>query len=76
MAGSGWTVTAQLTNQVENTNSGQTVIGTRVYFITGNGNEGSVFVPDTIYSAKNVRERVRKHATLIDEVGALSENFG
>lgn len=75
MAGSGWKITAQLTDQVETNNAGQTIIGTRVYFITGNGNEGGIFVPNTQYTAKNVHERVRRQAILIDEIGALSENF-
>lgn len=75
-ARSGWTITSQLADQFENTNAGQTVLGVRVYFITGNGNEGSVFVPDNLYTTKNVQERVRKRAQLIDEVGELSENFG
>lgn len=76
MAGSGWTVTTQLDNQIENTNAGQTILGKRVFFITGDGNEGSVFVPDTIYDANTVKERVRKQARLLDEVGRLSENYG
>ncbi len=75
MAGSGWKITAQLTDQVENTPSGQTLIGVRVYFITGNGNEGSVFVPNQQYSAKNVHSRVRRSAIELDEIGAMSENF-
>ena len=75
MAHSGWKVTAQLTDQVETTTAGNTVIGTRVYFITGNGNEGSVFVPNQHYTAKNVHLRVKAAAVLLDEVGDLADNF-
>lgn len=76
MARSGWIITSQLSDQFENTSAGQTVLGVRVYFITGDGNEGSVFVPDNLYKTKEVQERVRKRAELIDEVGRLSENYG
>jgi hypothetical protein len=76
MASSGWRVTAQLTDQVENTNAGQTVIGVRVYFETGAGNEGSVFVPNSHYTAKRVRELVHSHANQIDEIGGLTEGLG
>jgi hypothetical protein len=75
MAGSGWKITAQLTDQVENTTAGQTVIGVRIYFITGSGNEGSVFIPNQQYTAKNVHSRVKVQAELIDEIGELSDNF-
>lgn len=76
MTGSGWQVTSQITNQIENTTAGQTLIGVRVFFITGNGNEGSVFIPDTLYNKKNVHSRVKAQADLIDDIGALSENYG
>jgi len=74
--GSGWTVTSQLTDQYENTQSGQTLLGVRVYFVTGDGNEGSVFVPNNLYTTKNVTERIRAQAAAIDEVGKLTENMG
>jgi ssDNA-binding replication factor A large subunit len=76
MPHSGWQITSQSTNQIENDNAGRTIVGTRVYFITGDGNEGSVFVPDVHYTTRRVREMVRAEATLIDEVGALTENAG
>lgn len=73
---SGWTVTAQITDQVINTDAGQTVIGTYVYFTTGEGNSGNVFVPDAHYSAKKVRQMVHAKAELLDEIGGLAADAG
>lgn len=73
MAGhSGWTVTAQVTDQIINTNAGQSVVGTYVYFITGDGNEGSVFVPDVHYSAAKVKAMIEAKADLLDSVSRLA----
>lgn len=76
MAGhSGWVVTSQVTDQIINTNAGQTVVGTYVYFITGDGNEGSVFVPDVHYSAKTVTAMIEARADVLDEVGRLAHKI-
>lgn len=71
---SSWTVTSQVTDQVIVTNAGQTVVGTYIYFTTGGGNNGNVFVPDEHYSAKKVREMVQVKANLIDEIGRLAHD--
>jgi hypothetical protein len=78
MAGhSGWTVTAQVTDQVINTNAGQTVVGTYIYIVTGDGQEGSVFVPDTIYHDKaKVTAMLRTKAVQLDTVAKLAEAAG
>lgn len=70
--GSGWIVTGQATGQVVNTQAGQSVVGTEVYFVTGDGNEGSVFVPDNKYTARNVKQAIHERAALLDEVGRLT----
>lgn len=73
MAGhSGWTVVSQVTDQIINTNAGQSVVGTYVYFITGDGNEGTVFVPDVHYNAKTVATMIEAKADVLDEVGRLA----
>lgn len=73
MAGhSGWTVVSQVTDQIINTNAGQSVVGTYVYFITGNGNEGSVFIADVHYNAKVVKAAIDARAAVLDEVGKLA----
>lgn len=69
---SGWTVVSQVTDQIINTNAGQSVVGTYVYFVTGDGNEGSVFIPDVHYNAKTVHAAIDAKATVLDEVGKLA----
>jgi len=73
MATSGWVITGQVTDQVRNTQAGQTVTGVVVYFITGDGNEGSVFIDNARYNQQNVFTAVHDQAALIDGVGKLSE---
>lgn len=72
MASAGWAVTSQLTDQIENTQSGQTLVGVRIFFLTADGNEGSVFVPNVHYAAKHVHALINKQADLIDDIGRLS----
>lgn len=69
---SGFRITGQVSDQVQNTQAGQTVTGTQVYFITGDGNEGSVFVQAQHYSAATVRKMCEAQATLIDDVGRIN----
>lgn len=68
---SGWRITAQLTDQIDNTNAGQVITGVRVYFVTGNGNEGEVFIPNIHYNAKTVEQAVHNAASNLDGIGAL-----
>lgn len=76
MAGhSGWTITGQVSDQAVNTPAGQAITGTYVYFLTGNGNRGSVFVADDHYNARTVREAVNAKAAMVDEVAALAEGI-
>lgn len=71
---SGYTVTGQVSDQVILTDAGQPVTGTYVYFTTGEGNAGSVFVPDNIYPNRSrVQAMLREKASQMDEVGRLAE---
>lgn len=71
---SGWVVTSQLTNQVNNTPTGGSQEGTWIYFTTNEGNSGAVFVPDNIYPNKSkVRALIQAQAQLIDDVGNMFE---
>lgn len=66
--------TWQVTGQQETTEqaiNGGFVSGRRVYFTTGNGNGGSVFVPDTMYDADTVRRMVSAAAANVDAIGSL-----
>lgn len=69
---SGWQVTSQVTDQLITTLAGQVVTGTYVYFITGEGQEGSVFVPDQHYNAATVRKMIQARADVLDEVYKLA----
>lgn len=66
----GWSVTGQQ-ETTEQAVGGQFVSGRRVYFTTGAGNTGSVFVPDTMYDAPTVSRMVAAAAANVDTVGSL-----
>jgi hypothetical protein len=68
-------VTSQSPDQYDFTNPGNPVLGTVVYFTTGEGNSGSVFVPQSRYSVKTVHQMVSAHARTLDEVGAVNGNY-
>lgn len=71
-----WSVTGQVTGQIVTTDSGQVVEGVAVYFVTGDGNSGSVFVPQAHYhNTAKVKELIRAEARQIDAIGSLAENF-
>lgn len=46
--------------------------GYDVYFTTGNGHTGKVFVADRAYNVDNVRAAVAAKAATIDAVGSLT----
>jgi hypothetical protein len=74
MASSGYQVTSQLMNQVRNTDTGNTVEGNYIYFVTTDGNSGVVFVPTAIYASQSkVKMLLSEQANLIDAIGRLSE---
>lgn len=67
-----WSVSRQAADQVNITGSGDPVTGVRIFFTTGEGNSGSVFVPDTVYhNTKAVREAIAVMADQMDAIGAL-----
>lgn len=66
---SGWRVTSQLTDQVIVTQAGQAVTGVQIFFTTGDGNEGSVFVAQNHYNPKTVKPLIHAQAGLIDTIG-------
>jgi len=67
--------TWQVTGQTEYTQVGQTgppVAGVKVFFTTGQGHSGSVFLPSAQYNAANVRAAVQAAAVNMDQVGSLT----
>lgn len=71
-----WAVTSQAHDQVINTDAGETITGSYVYFRTGAGNSASVFVRDNLFTVDNVKAQINERARLIDEVGELSVGQG
>lgn len=71
----GWQVNAQQ-ETTELALNGAFVSGRRVYFTTGAGNTGSVFLPDQAYTVDNVRAAIEQQATKLDAIGALSSDGG
>lgn len=70
-----WTITATVTDQTINTDASQTVVGAYVYFRTGKGNTGNVFIPNNQFTIENVKVQVRATAKLLDDINDLSENM-
>jgi len=67
--------TWQVTGQTEYTQVGATgppVAGVKVFFTTGQGHSGSVFLPNAQYNVANVTAAVQAAAQNMDAVGALT----
>lgn len=71
-----WSVESVATDQTINTPSNQTVVGAYVYFVTGEGNHGAVFLSNDKFNHANVTAAVRAEAKKLDEIAALSEGMG
>ena len=71
MAAASWQVSRQAADQVDIAN-GDPVTGVRVFFVTGLGNAGSVFIPDAQYhNTAAVKEALQVQANQMDAVGTL-----
>ena len=66
-----WTVTSQ-SESTEIQPSGQAARGYRIYFQTGTGQQGSIFVPQDRYLPDNVRALLAAAAANADAIGNLS----
>lgn len=75
MANATWTVTGQQDDQLQVTSSGQPVTGVIISFATGEGNQGTVFVPDQHYNKSTVRKMIQARADLMDEIGLLAQGM-
>ena len=70
-----WQVTGQ-TEYTQVATSGAPVQGVKVFYTTGQGHSGSVFLPSAQYSPANVRQAVNAAAVTMDQVGALTGQVG
>ena len=76
MAATGsYTITRQATDQYDFTVPGNPVIGTQVYFTTGEGNTGSVFIPQAQYKETVIHSLVAAYAKALDTVGNMTGTY-
>lgn len=66
-----WHVTGQAADQYEVDGAGNPVTGYRVSFLTGEGNRGSVFVPNDHYKEATVKTLIQAAANTMDGIGSL-----
>lgn len=67
-----WQVTGDTPDQYDFNSAGNPVIGHQITFLTGDGNRGSVFVPQDHYNARYVRTVVHAEAAKVDEINAMT----
>jgi hypothetical protein len=68
-----WQVTSQVHDQVINTDAGQTVTGSYVYFLTNLGETASVFIPDNEYAqVQTTKTKIDEHARRVNQVRRLT----
>ena len=70
-----WQVERVVTDQTINTPAGDTVVGNYVYYVTGNGNHGVVFVQSGKFTSKHVADAIRADAKVLDDISSLSEGM-
>lgn len=68
-----WQVTGQ-TEQTQIVQGGAPVRGVQVFYTTGKGHQGSVFVPYVQYNQATVRNLISAAAAQMDSIGALTNN--
>ena len=73
--GHSYQVVSQIVNQVVNDNAGNTIVGSYINFMTGDGNTGTIFVPDNLLTVEHVKEELQAAARKIDNIGRLTETF-
>jgi len=70
-----WKVTGQ-TEYTQVATTGPPVQGVKVFYTTGQGHSGSVFVPYSQYNQANVRAAINQAAATMDAVGQLTGGAG
>jgi hypothetical protein len=70
-----WKVTSVATDQTVTDQSNNVVIGSYIYYFTGNGNRGVVFIDNDHLKPDNVQTAIRTDARNLDAIAALAENW-
>lgn len=68
-------ITGTIPDQTRLGGANNVIVGTLIYFLTGAGNSGVVFIPDNLLSEHHVKETVRAEVRKIDTLNALAEEF-
>lgn len=55
--------------------AGNVQVGNYVYYITGQGNQDSVFVTDNRFNEDNVKAAIRPAVRRLDRISQLAEEF-
>jgi hypothetical protein len=75
MAKTTWSVTSVAVDQFDTSTANQVVPGSYVYYRTGEGNDGVVFIPATRFGDKTkVTNDIRASAQHLDSIAALHED--
>lgn len=69
-----WTVTSDTPDQFSTTGAPNPTLGHVITFITGNGNRGSVFVPNDHYTVPATRALIQPQADRADEIAVLTHH--
>jgi hypothetical protein len=70
-----WQVTSQQVDQTVNNAAGNTEVGSYIYYATGRGNSGVVFIPNNLLPNRtHVKQVIHASAKLLDEIGMLTHN--
>jgi hypothetical protein len=67
-----WQITSQQTGQTVLDAAGNVIQGSYVYYTTGQGNQGVIFIPDNLRTTKYVAAQVAAQAKLLDDIGNLT----
>jgi len=70
-----WKVTGQ-TEYTQVATTGPPVQGVKVFYTTGQGHSGSVFLPNAQYNQQNVRAAINAAAANMDAIGQLTGGAG
>lgn len=70
-----WKVTGVATDQTTTDASNNVVIGAYVYYFTGEGNRGVVFIDNDHLTTAHVKQNVQRDARRLDEIARLAEDW-
>jgi hypothetical protein len=70
-----WQVTSQTVDQTTNDAAGNTLVGSYIYYQTGRGNTGVVFVPKNLLTEDHVKKVIHEDAKTLDTIGLMNHQW-